>query len=81
MPHVRAVQFLTFGLSLRRLPPLQLSAQVAISRDACDTTLLLNVLLTLLAWLPGWLHATWVVASRSDPEAPWGYGPLTRPPV
>lgn len=56
-------------------------AAVAISRDACDTTLLLNVLLTLLAWLPGWLHATWVVASRGDPEAPWGYEPLTRPPV
>ena len=47
-----------------------------------DSHFWLSVVLTLLAWLPGVLHALWVVlvlgpADEADLEA--GGGPLTRP--
>ncbi|MBF2019403.1 MAG: YqaE/Pmp3 family membrane protein [Hydrococcus sp. C42_A2020_068] len=29
-------------------------------------TLLINILLTLLGWLPGAIHALWVVSKQSD---------------
>lgn len=51
--------------------------QVMITRDALDSYFWLNLLLTLLAWLPGALHAWWVVLERpSDGD---DAGPLTRP--
>ncbi len=34
---------------------------MVIARDAVDNYLWLNLVLTLLAWLPGALHAAWVV--------------------
>ena len=46
-----------------------------IARDALDSYFWLNLLLTLLAWLPGALHAIWVVLERPEEEG----GPLTRP--
>lgn len=54
--------------------------QVMIHRNQCDTYLLLNVLLTLLAWLPGMIHAMWVVLyTPASPREELGYHPLTRP--
>lgn len=34
-------------------------------RDALDNYLLINVLLTLLGWLPGVIHALWVLLRRN----------------
>lgn len=31
-----------------------------------STTLLINVLLTLLGWLPGSIHAVWAIAKRDN---------------
>ncbi|PSC70125.1 monovalent Cation:Proton antiporter-1 family [Micractinium conductrix] len=39
------------------LPPLA----VFIARDSCDSSVLLNILLTLLGWIPGIIHAVWVL--------------------
>lgn len=59
-------------------PPLA----VMIARDALDTYFWLNLLLTLLGWLPGMIHAVWVLINRNplSGEEVWaGYAPLTRP--
>ncbi len=53
--------------------------QVLIVRDALDAYFLLNLLLTMLAWIPGVLHAIWVVLSQFNYEEGGGYEPLTRP--
>jgi uncharacterized membrane protein YqaE (UPF0057 family) len=42
------------------LPPLGVFLAYGIS-----TTLLVNILLTFLGWLPGVLHAFWVISKRS----------------
>ncbi|KAL4448634.1 hypothetical protein ABPG75_005853 [Micractinium tetrahymenae] len=58
-------------------PPLA----VMIVRDELDTYFWLNLLLTLLGWLPGMIHAIWILFNRNplaEMDA-WGYGPLTRP--
>lgn len=60
--------------------------QVLIARNQCDTYLLLNLLLTLLAWLPGVIHAIWVVMERRQEDSgvffgAAGYSPLTRPGI
>eukprot|EP00887_Chlorella_sp_A99_P004193 scaffold23.g4193.t1 len=63
------------------------TVHVLIARNACDTYLLLNLLLTLLAWLPGAIHAVWVVCERRQEDGTYyagvahatGYEPLTRP--
>ena len=34
-------------------------------RDELDSYFLLNVLLTLLGWLPGLIHAVWVLLNRN----------------
>ncbi|PSC68270.1 Plasma membrane proteolipid [Micractinium conductrix] len=57
-------------------PPLA----VMLVRDELDSYFLLNVLLTLLGWLPGLIHAVWVLLNRNpSAENVWGYEPLTRP--
>jgi uncharacterized membrane protein YqaE (UPF0057 family) len=43
------------------LPPLGVFLTVGLS-----TTFLINVLLTLLGWLPGVIHALWVISKRSE---------------
>jgi uncharacterized membrane protein YqaE (UPF0057 family) len=50
--------------------------QVIIARDRFDNYFWLNLLLTLLAWLPGALHAVWVVVEHTRDLAD---EPLTRP--
>jgi hypothetical protein len=42
-------------------------------RDQLDSYLLLNILLTLLGWLPGLIHAVWVLLNR-NPSAGAGQG-------
>jgi uncharacterized membrane protein YqaE (UPF0057 family) len=42
------------------LPPLGVFLAYGIS-----TTLLINIVLTLLGWLPGVLHAFWVIAKKN----------------
>jgi uncharacterized membrane protein YqaE (UPF0057 family) len=42
------------------LPPLGVFLAYGIS-----TTLLVNILLTFLGWLPGVLHAFWVISKKS----------------
>jgi uncharacterized membrane protein YqaE (UPF0057 family) len=42
------------------LPPLGVFLAYGIS-----TTLLISIVLTLLGWLPGVLHAFWVIAKKS----------------
>lgn len=49
-----------------RLPGCPLLLQVLIARDALDSYFWLNLLLTLLAWLPGVAHAIWVLCSRNQ---------------
>lgn len=39
------------------------------------TTLLINILLTFLGWLPGSIHAVWAIAKR---EEAYGQQDLTR---
>ncbi|KFM24995.1 Plasma membrane proteolipid 3 [Auxenochlorella protothecoides] len=39
------------------LPPLA----VFIQKDACDKDVLLNLLLTLLGWIPGAIHALYII--------------------
>jgi|TARA_R110002124_G_scaffold271766_1_gene440687 uncharacterized membrane protein YqaE (UPF0057 family) len=41
------------------LPPLGVFLQVGLSK-----TLLLNIILTLLGYIPGIVHAVWVIAKR-----------------
>lgn len=41
------------------LPPAALSCPVVIARNQIDSIFWLNLLLTLLAWLPGVVHAYW----------------------
>ena len=41
------------------LPPVGLFLEVGLS-----TTLLINIVLTLLGWLPGVVHALWVISKR-----------------
>ncbi|MCG6136656.1 MAG: YqaE/Pmp3 family membrane protein [Nostoc sp. LLA-1] len=43
------------------LPPLGVFLTVGVG-----PTLLINVLLTLLGWLPGSIHAVWVIAKREE---------------
>lgn len=40
--------------------------QVLIATDSFGTDFWINFLLTILAWLPGILHAWWVVATKDD---------------
>ena len=53
--------------------------QVLIARDSLDSYFWLNLLLTLLAWLPGALHAIWVVVQHTREQDGLEEGPLTRP--
>lgn len=50
--------------------------QVLVTKNAFDSDFWINLLLTLLAWLPGCLHAIYVVAKESDGERPTGYATL-----
>ena len=56
-----------------------------IARNRLDSYFWLNLLFSPLAWLPGWLHASWVVLERSrgDEQEPYLYPTygesLTRP--
>ncbi|AFY44701.1 YqaE/Pmp3 family membrane protein [Nostoc sp. PCC 7107] len=43
------------------LPPLGVFLTVGVG-----PTLVINILLTLLGWLPGSIHALWVVAKREE---------------
>jgi uncharacterized membrane protein YqaE (UPF0057 family) len=43
------------------LPPLGVFLTVGLG-----STFLINVLLTLLGWLPGVIHALWVISKRSE---------------
>ncbi len=43
------------------LPPVGVFLSYGVS-----TTLLINILLTLLAWLPGSIHAVWAIAKRQE---------------
>ncbi len=43
------------------LPPVGVFLSFGIS-----TTLLINVLLTLLGWLPGSIHAVWAIAKQEE---------------
>lgn len=38
------------------LPPLAVALQEGLGSD-----LLINIILTCLGWLPGWLHAWWII--------------------
>ena len=55
---------------------------VLVSKDAFDTDFWLNLLLTLLAWLPGSLHAIYIVTREDAQWADRAYIPLppTMPP-
>lgn len=44
------------------LPPLGVYLSTGVS-----STLIINILLTLLGWLPGSIHALWVVSKQSEP--------------
>lgn len=54
---MKAVRFL-LGLLV---PPLGVFLTVGVG-----PTLLINVLLTVLGWLPGSIHAIWVIAKREE---------------
>jgi uncharacterized membrane protein YqaE (UPF0057 family) len=43
------------------LPPLGVFLTVGVG-----PTLLINILLTVLGWLPGSIHAVWVIVKRSE---------------
>lgn len=43
------------------LPPVAIAISYGFS-----TTLLINILLTLLGWLPGSIHAVWAIAKQSE---------------
>jgi uncharacterized membrane protein YqaE (UPF0057 family) len=43
------------------LPPVGVFLEVGIG-----PTLLINILLTLLGWLPGSIHAVWVIAKHNE---------------
>ena len=43
------------------LPPLGVFMNMGISQ-----ALLINVLLTLLGWLPGVIHALWIISKKSE---------------
>jgi len=43
------------------LPPVGVFLEVGIG-----STLLINILLTLLGWLPGSIHAVWVIAKHEE---------------
>jgi uncharacterized membrane protein YqaE (UPF0057 family) len=43
------------------LPPVGIFLEVGIS-----ATLFINILLTLLGWLPGVVHALWVISKRAE---------------
>lgn len=43
------------------LPPVGIFLTYGLS-----TTLLINILLTLLGWLPGSIHAVWAIAKRDE---------------
>ena len=43
------------------LPPLGVFLTMGVSQ-----ALLINVLLTLLGWIPGVIHALWVISKRSE---------------
>ena len=55
-------------------PPPSHPLQVLISRNEIDTYFWLNLLLTLLAWLPGVCHAVWVVLCKQQGERRGGVG-------
>ena len=64
--------------------------QVLIATDSWGNDFWINCILTLLAWIPGWLHALFVVARASDEVVARGHPlyppyppspPLYAPPV
>lgn len=64
-------------LSTNQLSPAPcLALQVLIKTNAFDTNFWINVILTLLAWLPGAIHALWVVFNEPGKDE---FSPLTRP--
>jgi uncharacterized membrane protein YqaE (UPF0057 family) len=50
------------------LPPLGIFLTVGIS-----TTLFINILLTFLGWVPGMIHAIWVIAKHDEQMGQQGY--------
>lgn len=44
------------------------ASAVAIKQDKLDNVFWLNLVLTLLAWLPGALHGVWVVLGQPEPD-------------
>jgi uncharacterized membrane protein YqaE (UPF0057 family) len=50
------------------LPPLGIFITVGIS-----TTLFINILLTFLGWVPGMIHAIWVIAKHDEQMGQQGY--------
>ena len=54
------MKILRYGLAIL-LPPLGVFLTYGLS-----STLLLNILLTLLGWLPGVIHAVWAIAKQDD---------------
>lgn len=41
--------------------------------DSVGTDFWVNLILTMLAWIPGWIHAMFVVARIGDPASPAPY--------
>ena len=54
------MKLLRYGLGIL-LPPLGVFLTYGLS-----STLLLNILLTLLGWLPGVIHAVWAIAKQDE---------------
>ncbi|MBE9118822.1 YqaE/Pmp3 family membrane protein [Lusitaniella coriacea LEGE 07157] len=46
------------------LPPVGIFLETGVG-----PTLIINILLTLLGWLPGSIHALWVIVKRAEREA------------
>ena len=67
----------TLHLKVPFFPSRPSKRQVLIQNNALDTDFLLNLLLTLLAWLPGMIHAMWVILRK--PASDGLLDPLTRP--
>ncbi|KAL6770399.1 hypothetical protein ACKKBF_B03675 [Auxenochlorella protothecoides x Auxenochlorella symbiontica] len=54
-------------------------AAVLINRNAFDTHFFINLILTFLAWIPGVIHALWVVFKEPADIDNYLHDPLTRP--
>ncbi|KIX06793.1 uncharacterized protein Z518_04769 [Rhinocladiella mackenziei CBS 650.93] len=44
------------------LPPL-----AVLLKTGCDSNFIINILLTILSWLPGCIHAWWVITKYEEP--------------